>query len=98
VVKKIPFIIVFLLVIVAGVFIFLPKLFPHNLISPFFQGPDQTEKISKKIATPITLDVAKAKTISSLENIPRYLVYNNNTNKVYYAKGADVRLSPASFT
>ena len=47
---------------------------------------------------PQELDITKAKTITSLENIPRYLVYNQDSSKVYYAKGADVRFSPASFT
>lgn len=76
----------------------LPLVFPSDLISPFFQGPDQTEKISQRISPPPVLDISKAKTISSLENIPRFLVYNSDSNKVYYAKGADIRLSPASFT
>ncbi len=87
-----------LAIIIAVLFFILPRVFPSNLISPFFQGPDQTEKISQRIISPFNLDISKAKTISSLENIPRYLVYNSQTNKVYYAKGADIRLSPASFT
>jgi D-alanyl-D-alanine carboxypeptidase len=84
-------------IIIAAIIVF-PRIFKSSLISPFFQGPDQTEKISQKISPVINLDISKAKTISSLENIPRYLVYNSDTNKVYYAKGADIRLSPASFT
>lgn len=96
--KKVLSIVLVFVAIITFVLFVLPKLFQTNLISPFFQGPDQTEKISKKISLPLFLDVSKAKTISSLENIPRYLVYNNETNKVYYAKGADIRMSPASFT
>lgn len=87
-----------LAIIIVAALVFLPRIFPSNLISPFSQGPDQTAKISQKIALPPVLDISKAKTISSLENIPRYIVYNADTSKVYYAKGADVRLSPASFT
>jgi len=98
VIKKIIPILGILLLIAAGVIFVLPKLIKTNLVSPFFQGPDQTAKISARVATPPVLDISKAKTVSSLENIPRYLVYNTDSNKVYYAKGADVRLSPASFT
>jgi D-alanyl-D-alanine carboxypeptidase len=76
----------------------LPNIFKTKLISPFFQGPDQTEKISQRITAPLVLDLTKVKTLSSLNNIPRYLVYNNETGKVYYAKGTDTRMSPASFT
>lgn len=97
-VKKIVLILLSLATIAAVIVLVLPKIIPVNLISPFFQGPDQTAKISQKIATPSVLDVSKAKTVSSLENIPRYLVYNSDTNKVYYAKNSEVRLSPASFT
>jgi len=90
---------IFIFIVAIAIFIAIfPNFFNSNLISPLFQGPDQTEKISQKIVSPINLDTTKAKTISSLENIPRYLVYNSQTNKVYYAKGADIRLSPASFT
>ncbi len=86
-------------VIILSLLIFLlPKLIKSNLISPFFQGPDQTEKISKKISSPFNLDISNAKTVTSLNNIPRYIVYNNDTGKVYYAKGADLRMAPASFT
>ena len=96
--KKITLSIGILLLIAAGVVFALPNFIKSNLISPFFQGPDQTEKISQKIATPPALDISKAKTVSSLKSIPRYLVYNSDSSKVYYAKSADVRLSPASFT
>lgn len=85
-------------IIIAVALVVLPRVFPSDLISPFFQGPDQTAKISERVSPPFILDASKAKTVSSLENIPRYLVYNNDTSKVYYAKNADVRLSPASFT
>ena len=95
--KKTFFVLLFLAA-VPGIFFALPKILKSDLISPFFQGPDQTEKISQRVSPPPTLDISKAKTISSLENIPRYLVYNSDSNKVYYAKGADIRLSPASFT
>ena len=96
--KKVVLTIVLILAAILGLIFILPQILKSDLVSPFFQGPDQTEKISQKIASPLTLDVSQAKTVSSLENIPRYLVYNSDTNKVYYAKSAEVRLSPASFT
>lgn len=95
--KKTFFVLLFLAAI-PGIIFALPKILKSDLISPFFQGPDQTEKISQRVSPPPVLDISKVKTISSLENIPRYLVYNSDSNKVYYAKGADIRLSPASFT
>jgi D-alanyl-D-alanine carboxypeptidase len=96
--KRNLFIFLAVILVIALVAIVLPGFVNRNLISPFFQGPDQTEKISQRISPSPNLVVENVKTISSLENIPRYLVYNNDTNKVYYAKGADIRMSPASFT
>lgn len=96
--KRTVIIIVSLVTIVIVALLFISRIFRSDLISPFFQGPDQTEKISKKITPPLSLDITKAKTISSLDSIPRYMVYNSDTGKVYYAKGSDIRMSPASFT
>jgi len=98
VVKKKVLISIFVVAIITGLVILLLNIFKPELISPFFLGPDQTEKISQKISPLFNLDASKAKTISSLNSIPRYLVYDSNTLKVYYAKGADIRMSPASFT
>ena len=96
--KRAFFIFAILAVVISASLVILPRIFPSDLISPFFQGPDQTEKISQRISPSPVLDISKAKTISSLESIPHYLVYNSDSDKVYYAKGADIRLSPASFT
>lgn len=97
-IKKFLWLLLTFLVLVILSLVILPKVFQENLVSPLFQGPDQTAKISQNVAPPLILDVSKAKIISSLENIPRYLVYNSETGQVYYAKSADIRLSPASFT
>jgi len=97
-VAKKTFFVLLLLAVIPGIIFALPKILKSDLISPFFQGPDQTEKISQRVSPPPVLDISKVKTVSSLENIPRYLVYNSDSNRVYYAKGADIRLSPASFT
>jgi len=90
VIKRILSIVFFLSVLIAGLF-FLPRLIKDSLVSPFSQGPDQTAKISQKLSPDFVLDTSRAKTLSSLENVPRYLVYNSQTQKVYYAKNAEVR-------
>jgi D-alanyl-D-alanine carboxypeptidase len=95
--RKISPILVFVVLLVGGYFL-LSKIINTKLVSPFFQGPDQTAKVSQKVAPALDLDISSVKTVSSLENIPRYLVYNSQTNQVYYAKNAAVRMSPASFT
>ena len=90
------FLIIFL---IFSVIVFVaPRFFRVSLVSPYFHGPDQTDKISQKVSPPPVLDISKAKTISTLAGIPRYLVYNSDTDKVYYAKDAHLRVSPASFT
>jgi len=96
--KRIFSIVLVLITIIIVVYFLLPLFVRTKLISPFFQGPDQTAKISLKIAPTFNLDISHAKTVSSLANIPRYLVYNNATNQVYYVKNADIRMAPASFT
>lgn len=68
------------------------------LISPFFGGKDQTEKISNKIDKTLKIDLSKSKELVSLEKVPRYMVYNQTTGVVYYSKNTNVRMSPASFT
>ncbi len=68
-----------------------------SLISPFSKGKDQSEKISAKVST-FNLDFSKSKTLTALENVPRYLVYNQETGLVYYSKGTEIKMSPASFT
>lgn len=83
--------------ICVGAFVYISTR-PMALVSPFFIGKDQTDKISQKISGPFNLDFSKSKELTSLEKVPRYLVYNQDTGVVYYSKGADVRMSPASFT
>ena len=69
----------------------------QTLLSPIFQR-DFTDKISERISTDFALDFSKSKELTSLSAVPRYMVYNALNNKVYYSKGADQKLSPASFT
>ena len=44
------------------------------------------------------LDFTQMKEVSSLDNIPRYLVYNADTLQVYAGKNYDKAFAPASFT
>ncbi len=69
----------------------------QNLISPIFHK-DFTDKIITKIDNGLKLDFNNAKELPSLSTVPRYLVYNSQTGKVYYSKQSNQRISPASFT
>jgi len=95
--KKIIIILLLLFVICGAVsYVFLHR-GSLALISPLFTGQDQTEKISKKVSQ-FRLDFTKSKELSSLEQVPRYIVYHADTGLVYYSKGTGLRMSPASFT
>lgn len=96
-VKKFLFIIPIVLIIGMVVWLYFFKKTSLSLVSPLFSGKDQTSKISQKVGQ-FTLDFSKAKELTTLENVPRYLVYNAETGLVYYGKGSSLRLSPASFT
>jgi len=68
-------------------------------LSPFSRiWSDRTDKISQRIAKPLNLDFATSTEIESLGNIPRYLVFNAQTGKVYHAKNSSQYVSPASFS
>ncbi len=97
--KRILFLLILLVLLFgAGLYFYYPKLAnPKSLISPFFHK-DFTDKISTKVDTSLKLDFSASKELISLEKVPRYLVYNANTGKVYYSKSANQRISPASFT
>lgn len=69
----------------------------QKLLSPIFQH-DFTEKIATKIDNSLKLDLSGAKELTSLEKVPRYIVYNSSTGQVYYGKNTNQKLSPASFT
>lgn len=76
-------------------------LFPHTaqkLLSPIWPGNSQEEKIAQKINPSFHLDFFGSKELSSIEKVPRYLVYNSQTGKVYYSKNSQQKMSPASFT
>ncbi len=59
---------------------------------------DGTDKISKKISKPLNLDFATSTEVETLANIPRYIVFNAQTGKVYHAKNSSEFISPASFS
>ena len=73
--------------------------FSPDLISPkSSQSLNLTSKIQSKISKVQNLDYSKSETLPSLNNIPRYLSYNQNTRLVYSAKNKQESFSPASFT
>jgi D-alanyl-D-alanine carboxypeptidase len=88
----------FLSIVTAIVSIFKPIPF----ITPQVNSVDLTSiiqtKVESRISTPLTLDYSKSLTVNSLKNIPRYLVYNQATGRVYAAKNEKEIFSPASFT
>ncbi len=68
-------------------------------LSPFGgQINDGGEAIKKRISAPLNLDFAMSTEIESLSTLPRYMVYNADTGKVYYSKATSDFISPASFT
>lgn len=97
--KKALLLVVILTAIFGSVFYFLNRFQkPFILISPLFLGHDYTDKIQQKVDTSFALDLSRSKELSSLEKVPRYIVYSQSTGQVYYSKGSNLKLSPASFT
>lgn len=82
----------------AGFYFFTSYQKDFSLISPLFIGHDYTDKIELRVDNSFKLDLSTSKELSTLENVPRYIVYNQDTGQVYYSKGSNLRLSPASFT
>lgn len=90
-------------------FLFLAVLSGLAYLVYFFFSPDLISPNSSHITslTPFTtptisklksLDYNPVETLSSLDNIPRYLTYNQETGNVYSALNQDKQFSPASFT
>lgn len=94
--KFVVFILVFITLGVA-VWWFLPQR-SKNYISPFWSGHNLDGLISKKVDNSLKLDFLNSKELSSLEKVPRYIVYNANSGHVYYSKNSHQKISPASFT
>lgn len=73
-------------------------IFGGKLLSPLVNfNPDFTAKLSARISDPPKLDLASAKNAVGLTGI-RYLVYNLDSGKVYFASGSADQIAPASFT
>lgn len=73
-------------------------IFGGKLLSPLVNfNPDFIAKLQAKISDSPKLDFASAKNASNLAGI-RYLVYNLDSGKVYFASGAADQIAPASFT
>ncbi len=60
-------------------------------------NPDFTAKLSGRVSDSPKLDFASAKKAVGLTGI-RYLAYNLDSGKVYFASGATDQIAPASFT
>ena len=95
--KKILLILVFCGLTFFGYLYFISQKKGLPLLSPIWER-DFTEKIAAKINSSLVLDFQKTKELVPLAKVPRYIVYNSLTGQVYYAKGTDQKISPASFT
>lgn len=72
--------------------------FGGSLLSPVASfSPDFTAKLQAKLSDSPKLDFASAKITAGLSGI-RYLVFNLDSGKVYFASGAADQIAPASFT
>jgi len=73
--------------------------FSPELLSPNSSRlPGLTSKIQQKISKAPGLDYQDIEIPPSINGIPRFLVYNQETGKVYAAKNQQELFSPASFT
>jgi len=92
-----------------SLFLFLISLTGSLCLLYFFLSPDlvspksshlvdPVSKISQKISKLEKLNYEKSETLPTLNNIPRYLAYNSQTQKVYSAKNQKEKFAPASFT
>ena len=82
-----------------GVLYLLFFLFSPDLISPkSSHSLDLTSRVQQKISKIQTLNDSDAEILQGLDNIPRYLAYNQETNLVYSGKNQKDSFSPASFT
>ncbi|MFN3078066.1 MAG: D-alanyl-D-alanine carboxypeptidase family protein, partial [Alphaproteobacteria bacterium] len=80
-----------------GFYFLKSKLSFKEFVSPIFHR-NFTEKISSKIDANFALDFSSSQELITLQKVPRYLVYNAKTGKVYYSKNSNQKISPASFT
>lgn len=73
-------------------------IFGGILLSPLASfKPDFTPKLSARISDSPKLDLSSAKNAVGLTGI-RYLAFNLDSGKVYFASGAADQIAPASFT
>ena len=73
-------------------------IFGGNLLSPQINfNPDFTAKLSERTSDSPKLDLVSAKKAVGLTGI-RYLAYNLDSGKVYFASGVTDQIAPASFT
>jgi D-alanyl-D-alanine carboxypeptidase len=96
--NKLPSLLLFLVSFI-GIVYLLYFFFSPELISPKSSySLDLISKLTTKISKLQKLNYSKSETLPSLNNIPRYLSYNQETGRVYAAKNRQESFSPASFT
>ena len=99
-IKSFKLINLFLLFLALGLSILIYCLLSSSsIISPLSrQTLDLTPRLQEKVSLSPPLDFTQMEKVSSLDDVPRYLVYNADTLRVYAAKNHDQKMAPASFT
>jgi len=100
--NKIPLAVVVLIFLLISP-LFLWYLYPCvplvNPGAPYFKATKKAqEKISQTPQQKLVLNFDSATQLTSLNHVPRYLLYSSNTMAVYAGKNVDQQMSPASFT
>jgi len=99
---KVIFLTLLLLALLTSAYFLCLNFCPQNLLSPFTRESIKVNNLYPKLTEKITikdpLQLTKVKEITSLKDIPRYLVYNPDTRLIYASKAESEKFSPASFT
>lgn len=95
--KRFLFLLPIVIAIGITIFIFI-KNQNQPLLNPYAGKDKILELLEPKISTDFSLDFSRSKTLESLSVVPRYLVYNAKTGRVYYSQNSDQIFHLASFT
>lgn len=74
----------------------LPLLNPYN--SDFVALDIMSDRVNARVYQSPDLDFSSTVSLPSITEVPRYMVYNSQNQRVYAAKGPTEKFAPASFT
>lgn len=95
--KRLLLFLILFLVIGSVVFYFYKKQ-NSPLLNPYAGKDKVLDLLTEKVSNDFKLNFSESKTIDSLSSVPRYLVYNSKSGKVYYSQHSDEIFHLASFT